>query len=179
MQGLDAANVRVGGARFDTSGFDIAVAQTLIHEPTLGPTPDGGLTKLGNGRLELSQVNTYDGPTQVQGGTLAVVGSIATSSLTSVNAGGTLSGTGTVGALKLAGGILAPGASPGILSAGNTEFAGGTFALEINGLLPGNAINNYDQLNVTGSVSITQSDRIEHSFGNGYDPALKTTSSWS
>jgi hypothetical protein len=81
-----------------------------------------------------------------------------------------LSGTGTVGALKLAGGILAPGASPGVLSAGNTEFSGGTFALEINGLLPGNLISNYDQLNVVGSVSITQPTDLSITFGNGFVP---------
>jgi autotransporter-associated beta strand protein/T5SS/PEP-CTERM-associated repeat protein len=170
MQGLDAANVRVGGARFDTNGFDITVAQALIHEPALGAALDGGLTKSGNGRLELNEVNTYTGPTQVQGGTLTVLGNIAASSLTSVNPGGTLSGTGTVGALKLAGGILAPGTSPGVLSAGNTEFFGGTLALEINGLLPGNLISNYDQLNVVGTVSITQPTDLSITFGNGFAP---------
>jgi hypothetical protein len=56
------------------------------------------------------------------------------------------------------------------LSAGNTEFSGGTFALEINGLLPGNLISDYDQLNVVGSVSVTQATDLSITFGNGFLP---------
>ena len=44
---------------------------------------------------------------------------------------GTLSGTGTVGALKTTGGALARGTNIGTLNAGNTDFGGGTFAIEI------------------------------------------------
>ena len=49
----------------------------------------------------------------VNGGTLSVNGSIASSSLTTVNAGGTLGGNGTVGNTTINGGTLAPGNSIG------------------------------------------------------------------
>lgn len=123
---------------------------------TLGANTGGGLNKVGFGTLTLTGVNSYPGPTQVNQGALALGpgASIAASVLTSVNLNGTLSGSGTVGALKVNGGILSPGFGPGVLNSGNTEFAGGLFAAELNApLLAG---LDYDQLNVTGTVSITQ-----------------------
>jgi len=57
----------------------------------------GGLVrKEGTGALTLTGTSTYRGPTQVNGGALVVDGSIASSSRVTVNAGGTLAGTGTV-----------------------------------------------------------------------------------
>lgn len=123
------------------------------------------LTKQGAGTLTLGGVNTYVGVTAVTDGTLIVSGSIAGSATTV--SGGTLKGAGTVGSLAiLAGGTLAPGNSPGILNAGNTDFGGGTFALEINGTVVG---TNYDQLNVNGSISFTANTPLSISLG--FDPA--------
>lgn len=48
----------------------------------------GSVIKTGAGMLTLTSTNTYTGATIVDGGALAVDGSIATSSLTTVNAGG-------------------------------------------------------------------------------------------
>ncbi len=42
-----AATVKTGGAIFDTNGFDIGVAQPLIHDTDLGCAADGGLVKRG------------------------------------------------------------------------------------------------------------------------------------
>lgn len=124
----------------------------------------GSLIKTGDGVMVIASTNTYTGPTSVNAGTLRVSGSIAGSSLTTV-IGGTLSGTGTVGPLRLNGGTLAPGNSPGILTAGNTEFAGGTFALKLNGTSAGQ----FDQLNVGGTFSLTANTDI--TFALGYTPA--------
>ena len=92
-----------------------------------------GLTlvrKAGTGKWILSGANTYTGSTTVASGQLVVNGSLL-STQTTVNAGATLSGTGTVQAVTLdAGAILSAGNSPGtmtfagnlILSAGSTNI---------------------------------------------------------
>jgi autotransporter-associated beta strand protein len=90
----------------DTAGFDATIAAALVHGTG---TPDGGLTKIGNGTLTLSGASTYNGATAVSGGTLAVNGSIGTNTVTVTNA--TISGTGTIGGATTlqSGGVLAAG----------------------------------------------------------------------
>ncbi|XHR27157.1 MAG: autotransporter-associated beta strand repeat-containing protein [Chthoniobacteraceae bacterium] len=57
----------------------------------------GSLTKIGTGKLTLSGNNSYTGDTTVSAGELSVNGSLAAGSKVNVNAGTTLSGSGTVG----------------------------------------------------------------------------------
>jgi uncharacterized protein with beta-barrel porin domain len=93
-----------------------------------GTGGQGSLVKNTNGLLTLIATNTYTGATTVNGGVLIVNGSIATSSLTSIN-GGALDGTGIVGNLQVnSGGTFQPGlATPGqsMTVAGNLAFASG------------------------------------------------------
>jgi len=119
--------------------------------------------------LTLTGVNTYTGATTVSAGKLVVNGSIASSAVT-VNSGGTLGGSGTVGALTVtSGGTVGPGNSPGILSSGNFNLqTAGTLAMEVNG---GTVGTQFDQLNVTGTVVLNGTLSLT---STGYTPVNGT-----
>ncbi|WP_338910857.1 autotransporter outer membrane beta-barrel domain-containing protein [Serratia marcescens] len=86
----------------------------------------GGLTKQGIGTLVLTGNNTYAGPTLVNQGRLAINGSVTSD--VSVQNGGIVGGSGTVGSLTARrGGTVAPGNSIGTLNvAGNVSFEPGS-----------------------------------------------------
>ncbi len=134
------------------------------------------LVKKGAGTLVLqAPSNTYAGTTTVEAGTLIVNADQRNSGLITVQNLATLGGTGRVGAVKvLTGGILAPGMSPGVLSAhGNVTLEGGSvFSVELNGLTPG---TQYDQLHVvSGSLSLQLTGGVRPDLGVslGFTPAL-------
>ncbi len=120
-----------------------------------GVISDGGLIKTGTGTLTLANTNTYSGVTNVNAGTLLVDGSIANSSLTTVNSTGTIGGHGTVGALTIAsGGTVSPGDSPGILTSGATTLAsGGNYNWQMYDA-NGTAGTGFDQLHATGALTL-------------------------
>ena len=74
MQGMTQIVVQEGGAIIDTAGHTITIAENLEHDAALDAVPDGGLTKLGEGRLNLilGSENSYTGDTIIQEGTLSV-----------------------------------------------------------------------------------------------------------
>jgi autotransporter-associated beta strand protein/T5SS/PEP-CTERM-associated repeat protein len=110
----------------------------------------GALSKSGTGTLILTGTSTYTGATTVNAGKLTVNGAIAGSAVT-VNSGGTLAGTGTVGATTIkSGGTFAPGNSPGTMSvAGNLAFQSG--ALYLVQVTPSIA----SSANVSGTAALT------------------------
>jgi autotransporter-associated beta strand protein len=85
ISGLTNANVGAGGAKFDTNGFDITIAQSLVHSSALGAVADGGLTKSGEGIFTISGANSYTGTTTVNAGTLVVSGSLSGTAGLAVN----------------------------------------------------------------------------------------------
>ncbi|HTQ38104.1 MAG TPA: autotransporter-associated beta strand repeat-containing protein [Pirellulales bacterium] len=92
--------VQALGAKINTNGFAITIVAPLIHDPTLGAGLDDGLTKSGLGTLTLGDPgpdlsSTYNGPTTVNQGTLAmgIVNAISNQSAIVLN-GGTLSSGG-------------------------------------------------------------------------------------
>ncbi len=110
----------------------------------------GGISKAGEGTMMVSGNHSYTGATFVTSGTLVINGNISTSS-TTVQSGGILGGSGTVGAvIVLAGGELAPGNSPGVLSTSSLSLAAGSLTtVQIDGVTRGSA---YDGLNVSGAL---------------------------
>lgn len=96
MAGLATANIRNGGAMVDTGGFNVTIAQQLLHSIIGGDNAiDGGLSKSGAGTLTLSGANSYTGPTNVNQGTLALAISQAIANTSQVSlSGATLATTG-------------------------------------------------------------------------------------
>ena len=115
----------------------------------------GGIVKQGDGILNLTGTNTYTGPTEVNGGKLAVNGSIVSN--VTVNAGGTLGGNGSVGDTQVGDdGTLAPGNSIGRLTVdGDLNFAAGSiYEVEVN------AAGQADRVDATGEVTIASTASV-------------------
>ena len=62
---------QLGGATFNTSSYNVTVAQALLHDPALA-AGDNGLTKTGSGVLTLTGSSTYTGQTIISAGTIAM-----------------------------------------------------------------------------------------------------------
>jgi autotransporter-associated beta strand protein len=86
VAGLTEANIKDGGAVFDSNGSTLVVNQALLNGA--GATT-ATLTKNGSGILRLTAANTYAGATTVTAGTLELVGGSQASAIT-VNPGASL-----------------------------------------------------------------------------------------
>ena len=152
-----------------SSGFTVTPLSLAAPSPfssvsfdSFGTAGAGSLVKTGSGTLTLSGTNTYTGTTTVNGGFLDVEGSIASSSLTTVNAGGALTGAGVVGNTSIAsGGIFVPGNGFGTSTTvqGNLAFQSGALYLV--------------QLNSTASTSakVSGTAGVNGNVGVTFDPA--------
>jgi fibronectin-binding autotransporter adhesin len=123
--------------------FDQAVAGT--YTGVMGGT--GTLTKLGAGTLTMTGNHTYSGLTTVAAGRLAVNGQIA--GAVTVQNGGTLGGTGQVGAVTNDG-TIAPGNSIGTITINGNYIhnSGATYEVEVN------PAGQSDRIDVTGTATI-------------------------
>jgi T5SS/PEP-CTERM-associated repeat protein/autotransporter-associated beta strand protein len=144
---LNAANV-VFGAGTGTLNFN-HTSTNYVFAPAI--SGNGSVNVLA-GVTTLTANNTYTGATTISGGALIVNGSIASSSLTTVNSGAALIGSGIVGSTVVnAGGFLVPGpvGTPGTMTvAGNLAFQSGAFyVVQVN---PATA----STTNVSGTASL-------------------------
>ncbi len=154
----------------DISGSDVSPAATHFTNTTAtsytlqgtNGIATGLVTKTGNGTVTIANTNSYPGATTVSGGALIVNGSIAASSLTTVETGGTLGGTGTTGTVKVtSGGTLAPTAQAsgdGLTVSGNLNFESGSiFEWDLNAGSsdPGAGLSNQGSYGQVASTSVT------------------------
>ncbi len=178
MQGLSVANVRNGGAVIDTNGFDITVAQSLLHSTIGGDAAiDGGLTKVGAGTLILSGANTYTGATIINEGTLegGVANTFSAASATTVNAGSALDlgdFAQAINTVTLAGGTLTNGQLTGaITSTGGTinRISGAATLTTNSGTTTATGTNSY-----TGTTIIS-GGTLAGGAANAFSAASATT----
>ncbi len=132
-----------------------------------GFTITGGMLTLGSSAADVS---TFSGrPLTLNGGTLNGPGTISLVGTTlDVLAGGLLGGSRTIiGDVNNLAGTVSPGASPGIMTIdGNyTQGLAGTLLAEIGGTAAGQ----YDQLIVTGTVTLAGTLNV--ALVNGFVPA--------
>ncbi|HLX72250.1 MAG TPA: autotransporter-associated beta strand repeat-containing protein, partial [Verrucomicrobiae bacterium] len=173
------ASVRNGGAVVDTSGFNITIAQPLMHSTVVGDSAvDGGLTKIGNGTLILAGGYQYTGPNNVLGGTLnltaaaGVPGSggdlvVANASLVLDSSAGATMPAGNVSLDS--GATVTITANPNfsaINGAGNVLVQTNTTLNLSYGSLTGNPT--VAEINVTGSASVTGTNNVINITGNGF-----------
>ena len=137
--------------------FNVAAGQAADDLVVSGPMfGGGGFTKTGDGTMVLSGDNTYGGATAVTAGTLLLDGTHTGGAAYAVAGDATLGGSGsTESAVNVAAnGILAPGGG-----ADTAVFSTGPLTLAVDAIfevaLTGPDVGSqYDQLAVTGSVSL-------------------------
>ena len=166
----NSSNLLTVSGVVDLNGQTLTVSgsgNTLMSGKITGGAPSSSLAKSGTGTLTLTGKNTYQGTTQALEGTLLLNGDQSTANgpaTVTVSGGGTtLGGTGTIGGTVTvgSGANIAPGNggnTTAILNTGALTLASGSnFLVDINGTTAG---TQYDQLNVTGLVTLTGSNLV-------------------
>ena len=169
----------------DTQGYNITIPQAFSGA--------GTLTKSGSGTMTLSGANSYTGMTTVAGGTLALSGSGAISSVIDVQAGGKLDASGAASPLTLGSGAVLTnsGAYAGglIIGSGALVTGPGSFGSVTNqsgGFLTpgvGGDTNQFDNLTLNGgstnsfwigSIASHDMSVVTNALaGDGFSPLLK------
>jgi hypothetical protein len=142
--GTGSDTFQLGGS--GTASFDVSQIGAAAQYRGFGT-----FNKIGTSTWTLTGTNSAALPWTISAGTLAVNGTLANSTMT-VNAGGTLGGTGTVGNTQInAGGTFAPGsgvAGSSMTVSGNLAFqSGALYLVQVN---PATA----SLVNVTGTASL-------------------------
>lgn len=143
-------------ATVDTAGYDASIAK-LTSQFSFS-----SLVKSGAGLLTVSDASGFFGAMSVTAGEVRLNGTIPDNSTgtLSVSAGATLSGSLQGTRTVLVFGTLAPGDGVGTMSSGSLNFqSNATLAMELA------SATSYDQVNVTGSVTLTGTVQLALSLG--------------
>ena len=164
----------IGGTTADSS--TVGGAGDFVFKGSLLNTASAlrGLTKSGTGTVTLQAVNTYNGETIIQDGTLIVNGSLQ-SPLTIVNNGALLGGSGSLQGVLLDRGTISAGNSAGLLSMNSLNASNGNFIFELGA--PSSRGITYDAIDVTTSLTLGAGtdftfevlDNYVFSIGDSYD----------
>ena len=164
----------IGGTTADSS--TVGGAGDFLFKGSLLNTASAlrGLTKSGTGTVTLQAVNTYNGETIIQDGTLIVNGSLQ-SPLTIVNNGALLGGSGSLQGVLLDRGTISAGNSAGLLSMNSLNASNGNFIFELGA--PSSRGITYDAIDVTTSLTLGAGtdftfevlDNYVFSIGDSYD----------
>jgi autotransporter-associated beta strand protein len=165
----------VGAVSIGTGSLTVGGDNTSTNAG-VGLSGSGSLTKVGSGTMGLINLSTpspsYTGVTTVRAGALLVDTNLSGSRV-QVMTGGTLGGTGIVGALAASIGRVAPGSTglPGRLRAlgGAVLDNDAELVIDVAGTT---AVTGYDVLDVTGPV-ILNSPTL--TIALGFDPPLAST----
>ncbi|CAN5439487.1 autotransporter domain-containing protein [soil metagenome] len=138
-----------GNDTFQLGGSGVASFDISQLAPAAQYRGFGTFNKIGDSIWTLTGTSSFGGPVSVNGGTLAVNGDLTSVGSLTVNPGGALGGTGTVGSVAVNGGTLAPGNSIGTLTvAGSLVFtAAATYLVEVSTTAA-------DRTNVTGTATL-------------------------
>ena len=149
---------------------------TLDVRGTIGSITQSGGTLLVSGTAGTTVINSGTstvnsggiiGSTTINGSLLSVNGSAGD---VLVNSGGTLGGSGSVQGLTLNGGTVAPGNSPGLLTAYELNGSNGTFQFQLGA--PTTRGTTYDAINVTTLLTLGANTGFTFETLNSYTYAM-------
>ena len=167
-------NVKLAGTgthTFNASDTNtITVASTASLQDKTGEA--GTVVKTGSGTLIFAGSNTYSGSTTVRGGTLLVNGSLLSTN-TIVSSGGILGGSGSLQAVTLQGGSLAPGNSPGLLHMTSLNASYGNLSFELGA--PTSRGVTYDAINAQNLLELGSNTTWTFTVHNNYAFQLNDT----
>ena len=166
--GGDGQNGQALGSALFLEGVNLTFQgnHDAIVNDSIGGT--GSVTQNGPGSTTLNGASTYTGATAINGGRLIVNGSIA--SQTTVNAGASLGGSGTINQNVINDGTIAPGNSIGTLHVGGnyTHSANAGLDVEINDQGQGDRVAVQGKATLQGGVVNVRSQPGNYLAGSRY-----------
>jgi autotransporter-associated beta strand protein len=154
---------QLSGGTFDVRGTVGSITQT---GGTLLVSGTAGTTVVNSGTSTVNAGGTI-GSTTINGSLLSVNGNAGN---VLVNTGGTLGGSGSVQVLTLNGGTVAPGNSPGLLTAYELNGSNGRFQFQLGA--PTTRGSTYDAINVTTLLTLGASTAFTFETLNSYTYAM-------